>query len=312
MPSETYLRGSAVNHDDHRPGCLRVGSTAPWNKLKRARTITAELIASRTTSMSATTSLLPSTLRPPSIQPAGSVGTLRAGDVEDYQVRSCSTRIWLISNATLQRATSLSRDGSLLLAAGLHLVSQTALPRFPQTVYYHYSFVSSIFPPLNQRLLRLRLKTISTMRSSPRSRSVELTHPFTSKLMGPVLDNYRHIRKHSGFPHTGRQCKKTFEGHSNYTRPANTGRGWEIHVPFGEVSKSFIFAFGCDSNIPVRFNPSDENILYTISNTTASRARARSKVTPRQAYISKWDVSSWEVTKSRKVSDKAVTCFDMR
>jgi len=65
-------------------------------------------------------------------------------------------------------------------------------------------------------------------------------------------------------------------------------------------------------NVLFRFHPSDKNILYTISNTTASRAKARSKVTPRQAYISKWDVGSWEVTKSRKVSDKGVTCFDMR
>jgi len=60
-----------------------------------------------------------------------------------------------------------------------------------------------------------------------------------------------------------------------------------------------------------RLHPSDENILYTISNTTAPRAKGRSKVTPRQAYVSKWDVGSWEVTKSRKVSDKGATCFDM-
>lgn len=33
--------------------------------------------------------------------------------------------VQFVSNPTLQRATSLSRDGSLLLAAGLHLVSQT-------------------------------------------------------------------------------------------------------------------------------------------------------------------------------------------
>ena len=34
---------------------------------------------------------LPLTLRSSRIQPVGSVATLRAGDVEDYQVRSCST-----------------------------------------------------------------------------------------------------------------------------------------------------------------------------------------------------------------------------
>jgi len=60
-----------------------------------------------------------------------------------------------------------------------------------------------------------------------------------------------------------------------------------------------------------RLHPLDENVLYTISNTTVPRTKARSKVIPRQAYISKWDVSGWEVTKSRKVSDKGVTCFDM-
>ena len=30
-PSRTYLRESAVNHDDHRPGCLHAESMALWN-----------------------------------------------------------------------------------------------------------------------------------------------------------------------------------------------------------------------------------------------------------------------------------------
>ena len=30
-PPRTYLRESAVNHDDHRLGCLHVGSMLLWN-----------------------------------------------------------------------------------------------------------------------------------------------------------------------------------------------------------------------------------------------------------------------------------------
>lgn len=61
-----------------------------------------------------------------------------------------------------------------------------------------------------------------------------------------------------------------------------------------------------------RLHPSDENVVYTISNTIVPRSKVRSKVTPRQAYISKWDASDWRVIKTRKVSDGGVTCFDMR
>jgi hypothetical protein len=77
-------------------------------------------------------------------------------------------------------------------------------------------------------------------------------------------------------------------------------------------SESQIFGSERGLSAPLRLHPSDENVLYTISNTTAPRAKARSKVTPRQAYICKWDVTNWEVTMSRKVSDKGVTCFDIR
>ncbi|KAF9651281.1 WD40 repeat-like protein [Thelephora ganbajun] len=180
------------------------------------------------------------------IQPAGSVGTLRAGDVEDYQ-----------------RASTLSRDGSFLLAAGLHL--------------FHVLKFPSLEP------------------AAPRVEIEEDIYDaiFSSKQIIIVTSTNIMV-----FPIPDGDADRPLEAIKTVPVP-----------PIPDVGGKSTFRRGL--NAPLRFHPSDENILYTVSNTTASRAKARSKVTPRQAYIYRWDVSSWKVTKSRKVSDKGATCFDV-
>lgn len=60
-----------------------------------------------------------------------------------------------------------------------------------------------------------------------------------------------------------------------------------------------------------RYHPVDEGILYTVCNTTSSSRRSRSRVTPRQGYVCKWDTKTWQSQKHRKVSDRGLTCFDI-
>ncbi|RPD66687.1 WD40 repeat-like protein [Lentinus tigrinus ALCF2SS1-7] len=59
----------------------------------------------------------------------------------------------------------------------------------------------------------------------------------------------------------------------------------------------------------VRFHPADEKTLYTVSNTVPPRTRTKSS--PRRAFVCKWNTDTWKVTKTRQVSDRGVTCFDI-
>ncbi|KAF9780306.1 WD40 repeat-like protein [Thelephora terrestris] len=172
------------------------------------------------------------------IQPTGSVGTLRARDVEDYQ-----------------RATSLSRDGSFLLAAGLRVFQ---VLRFPSL--------------------------------EPAAPLVEVEEDIYDAIFSPkqiILITTANI---TVFPLPNGNPGEPLEAIKTIPAPPMPDRGL---------------------NVQIRLHPSDENVLYTLSNSTASRAKLRSKATPRQAYISKWDVNTWKVTKIRKVSDKGATCFDI-
>ncbi|KAF8665705.1 hypothetical protein AX16_000157 [Volvariella volvacea WC 439] len=59
----------------------------------------------------------------------------------------------------------------------------------------------------------------------------------------------------------------------------------------------------------VRYHPTNQGVAYTTVNTTPPRTRTKSA--PRHGYICKWDTKSWTVEKTRKISDKALTCFDV-
>lgn len=58
-----------------------------------------------------------------------------------------------------------------------------------------------------------------------------------------------------------------------------------------------------------KFHPQNSDILYTVINTVPPRTRTKNS--PRKAYICKWDANKWKVTKTRQVSDKGLTCFDV-
>ena len=72
-------------------------------------------------------------------------------------------------------------------------------------------------------------------------------------------------------------------------------------VPGNEGGSSFRCA---------RFHPSDANVLYTVVNTIPPKSAKKNA--PKRSYICKWDVAMWKVAKYRKVSDRALTCFDVR
>ncbi|KAF5370100.1 hypothetical protein D9758_001205 [Tetrapyrgos nigripes] len=57
----------------------------------------------------------------------------------------------------------------------------------------------------------------------------------------------------------------------------------------------------------VRFHPQDDGILYTALNTIPKRTRSKS--TPKQAFVCKWNTESWTVAKTRKIGDRSLTCF---
>ncbi|PPQ65220.1 hypothetical protein CVT26_000197 [Gymnopilus dilepis] len=59
-----------------------------------------------------------------------------------------------------------------------------------------------------------------------------------------------------------------------------------------------------------RFNPVDEQVLYTIVNVVPPRGR-KSKSSSRQAFITKWNTSTWKAEKTRKVADGGLTCMDL-
>jgi prolactin regulatory element-binding protein len=64
-------------------------------------------------------------------------------------------------------------------------------------------------------------------------------------------------------------------------------------------------------NLSGRYHPLDSKILYTVINMSPPRSR-KSKTIPRQAFICKWNTSTWTVEKMRKVGDRQITCFDIR
>ena len=145
----------------------------------------------------------------------------------------------------------------------------------------------------------------------PQNRSVYLAHQSAQTLTRTVSLSLSHPQVSWSFPYRIATLENPWRSLKPY--PSRQYRVLTENlrsVRPGKPSRTLVTQ--CGLNVLLRFHPSDENILYTISNTTAVRAKGRSKVTPRHAYISKWDCSSWKVTKSRKVSDKGVTCFDMR
>lgn len=72
-------------------------------------------------------------------------------------------------------------------------------------------------------------------------------------------------------------------------------------LPGGEAGSSFR---------SVRFHPTDPKVLYTVVNTVPPRSRTKNA--PRKAFVCRWNTDTWEITKHRKVSDRSVTCFDIR
>lgn len=60
----------------------------------------------------------------------------------------------------------------------------------------------------------------------------------------------------------------------------------------------------------VRYHPLDSKIIYTVVNTSSPRSR-KSKTTPRQAFVCKWNTDTWTVEKTRKVGDRQITCVDV-
>ncbi|CDO74285.1 hypothetical protein BN946_scf184663.g6 [Trametes cinnabarina] len=58
-----------------------------------------------------------------------------------------------------------------------------------------------------------------------------------------------------------------------------------------------------------RHHPHDEKVLYTVMNTVPPRTRTKSS--PKRSFICKWDTETWKMTKTRQVSDRQVTCFDI-
>ncbi|KAI0761730.1 WD40 repeat-like protein [Irpex lacteus] len=55
--------------------------------------------------------------------------------------------------------------------------------------------------------------------------------------------------------------------------------------------------------------PTGSQTLYTVINTVPPRSQKKNA--PRRAFVCKWNVEKWIVTRPRKVSDRGLTCFDV-
>ncbi|KAJ2924968.1 hypothetical protein H1R20_g12143, partial [Candolleomyces eurysporus] len=60
----------------------------------------------------------------------------------------------------------------------------------------------------------------------------------------------------------------------------------------------------------IKLHPVDATVAYTVINTNPPRSRQKKSVS-RQGFITKWNIKSWSIEKSRKVGDKGVTCLDL-
>ncbi|THV08717.1 WD40 repeat-like protein [Dendrothele bispora CBS 962.96] len=56
-----------------------------------------------------------------------------------------------------------------------------------------------------------------------------------------------------------------------------------------------------------KFHAKDDSVFYTVMNTIPKRTRSKSS--PKQAFVCKWNTESWTIEKTRKVGDRSITCF---
>ncbi|EJD01209.1 WD40 repeat-like protein [Fomitiporia mediterranea MF3/22] len=62
----------------------------------------------------------------------------------------------------------------------------------------------------------------------------------------------------------------------------------------------------------VRFHPSRNNVVFTVQNTSNTGVRKRgSRMPPKQGFVCRWNTDNWKIVRSRKVSEKGITCFDV-
>ncbi|PPQ66763.1 hypothetical protein CVT24_008720 [Panaeolus cyanescens] len=105
------------------------------------------------------------------------------------------------------------------------------------------------------------------------------------------------------------------------TSPAAKGKKKSTSISNGQSEKSQSFELQKTIDIPsvvgegstfrnAKFHPSDESVLYTVINTTSPRKK-QARTASRHASICIWDTKTWNVTKSRKVGDRGLTCFDV-
>ncbi|PPQ77338.1 hypothetical protein CVT25_010920 [Psilocybe cyanescens] len=59
-----------------------------------------------------------------------------------------------------------------------------------------------------------------------------------------------------------------------------------------------------------RYHPQNDKVFYTVINVVPPRSR-KSKSLSRQAFICKWNTTTWTLEKSRKVGDGGLTCVDL-
>ncbi|KAE9410285.1 WD40 repeat-like protein [Gymnopus androsaceus JB14] len=194
----------------------------------------------------------------------------RVFEVADGKLSSVRTTGTLVVNPVdldYQKVTVLSPDGSLLAVAGPKDLSVLLYP----------SLV-------------------------PAARSVKLDHEiydatFTqSKLIVATTANLQ-VFTLPGTPSSASPSKKKKRRQNSTSLPLLVCEK-VVDIPGGPSASSFRAA---------KMHPTQDNILYTVSNTIPTRSRG--KATPRQAYVSKWNIDTWAVEKTRKVGDRGLTCF---
>ncbi|KXN86365.1 Guanine nucleotide-exchange factor SEC12 [Leucoagaricus sp. SymC.cos] len=176
-----------------------------------------------------------------------------------------------------QKVTVLSPDRKLLAVAGCHSLSVLSLPG-----------LTPVAPPI-QLEKEIYDATFSSSGETLVVATTQNLHVYSTKVSSPA-------------------SPKKGKGKNKSNKSSKEEEGLQL-VQSIDLPKS-IGGPGTCTFRSVRFHPLDDNVAYTVINTSPPRERGR-KMSARQGYVSKWTTQTWTVEKQKKIGDKGLTAFDV-
>ncbi|KAF9057732.1 WD40-repeat-containing domain protein [Panaeolus papilionaceus] len=219
---------------------------------------------------------------------AGQNESCRVFSVVDAKLKFVSRRSTLPQGdlEDYQKITALSPDGKYLAVSGSHDLS-----------LFYYPSLEPVAEPIHSD------KEIYDASFSSTSLVIATTHNLLVYELPNSTSTSNAEEKNPSSPAAKKGKKKltsTSNGHGEKTNALELQH--TIDIP-SVVEEGSTFR-------NAKFHPLDESLLYTVINTTSPRKK-QARTASRHASICIWDTKSWSVTKSRKVGDRGLTCFDV-